>query len=145
MNRDKFPVVKGRSRIKAAADQIRIVRRERGRSTHGDSLLDSALHSMSTGNTREAVIVLEKFGQCPDLSNAHATLVCIACRHLRSKWVLPWTALKPVMKIASWATGIWQTLSTGNPINSFVVVKTTGEALWIFQKKQLRVWRGSWA
>jgi hypothetical protein len=137
MKRDKCTVSgKAQSRIKAAAEQIRIVRRDRGSAAHGDSLLNSALRSMSGGNIREAAIALEKFKQCPDLSNEHATLTSIACRHLRSKWVLIWTALKNIMKVTSLATGIWKALLvlTGNPINSAVLIMEEGFK-WTYQEK----------
>lgn len=138
MKRDKCPVsCKAQSRIKAAAEQIRIVRRDRGSAAHGDSLIDSALRSMSGGNTREAMIALEKFRHCPDLSNAHATLIDIACRHIRSKWVWVWIILRYSMKPVSWAIGIWKTLATGNPINSYVM--DVRIFLWIYRMKQWRL------
>ena len=91
MRRDRKSTDKAQSRITAAADQIRIVRRERGRTAHGDSLLDSALRSMAVGDAGNAMIALKQFGQCPDLSNAHATVIRIACKHLRSRWPM-WTS-----------------------------------------------------
>jgi hypothetical protein len=45
------------------------------------------------------------------------------------------------MKIASWAIGMWKMLSTGNPINSSVVVICEENPVWICRTRQLRLLR----
>lgn len=141
--RDKQLVSKQeRSRIDAAIKQINIVRRERGCSKNGNSLLDSALQSMSDGNIKEALIALKKFKHCLDLSNEHSALIDVACEYLRPKRYMHLDYRKLIAEVAFWIIGkAWQMLPTGNSINSFVVMIFQGGLLWICPEKQLRVLR----
>jgi len=115
-NRGDLSTGMNRSKRQATVDQIRIVRRARGRWAQGDPLLQSSLRSLSNDDTKSALIALELFTETPDLSNQHRIIIKIAIKKLRP-WLNFWIVLRRIYAILSFAMTALKLFGKGDPLN----------------------------